>query len=122
MAIFIILFLPIHEYGRSFHLLRSSTILFFRDLKFLSFRSFLHLFGYSHTKVFYITCDYCEGRLWPNSFLSMVFSYEKRKALYFMLILCLATMLNLFIRFRGSLVELLGTLKYTITSSEIVIF
>jgi hypothetical protein len=30
------LILPIHEHGRSFHLLRSSLISFFRDLKFLS--------------------------------------------------------------------------------------
>ena len=34
------LILPIHEYGRSFHLLRSSSISLFRDLKFLSYRSF----------------------------------------------------------------------------------
>jgi hypothetical protein len=40
MAIFTILILPIHEYDRSFHLLRSSSISFFRDLKFLSYRSF----------------------------------------------------------------------------------
>jgi hypothetical protein len=30
----------LHEHGRSFHLLRSSSISFFRDLKFLSYRSF----------------------------------------------------------------------------------
>jgi hypothetical protein len=39
MAIFIILILPIHEHGRSFYLLKSSSISFFRDLKFL-YRSF----------------------------------------------------------------------------------
>ena len=37
---FTILTLPTHEHGRSFHLLRSSLISFFRDLKFLSYRSF----------------------------------------------------------------------------------
>jgi hypothetical protein len=37
------LILPIHEHGRSFHLLRSSLISFFRDLKFLSYRSFTSL-------------------------------------------------------------------------------
>jgi hypothetical protein len=42
IAIFSILILPIHEHGRSFHLLRSS-ISFFRDLKFLSYRSFVSL-------------------------------------------------------------------------------
>jgi hypothetical protein len=35
IAIFIILILPILEQERSFHLLRSSLISFFRDLKFL---------------------------------------------------------------------------------------
>jgi hypothetical protein len=40
MAIFTKLILPIHEHGRSFHLLKSSSISFFRDLKFLSYRYF----------------------------------------------------------------------------------
>ena len=38
--IFTILLLPTYEHGRSFHLLRHSSISFFRDLKFLSCRSF----------------------------------------------------------------------------------
>jgi hypothetical protein len=42
IAIFTTLILPIHEHGRSFHLLRS-LIYFFRDLKFLSYRSFSSL-------------------------------------------------------------------------------
>jgi hypothetical protein len=40
MAIFTMLILPIHEHGRAFHLLRSSSISFFRDLKFWSYKSF----------------------------------------------------------------------------------
>ena len=32
--------LAIHEHGTSFHLLRSSSISFFKDLKFLSYKSF----------------------------------------------------------------------------------
>jgi hypothetical protein len=43
MAIFTILILPIHEHRRSFHLLRFSSISFFRDLKFLSCKSFTSL-------------------------------------------------------------------------------
>jgi hypothetical protein len=35
IAIFTILILPIHEHGRSFHLLRSASISFFRDLEVL---------------------------------------------------------------------------------------
>jgi hypothetical protein len=40
IAIFTLLILPIYKHGRSFHLLRSSSISFFRDLKLLSFKSF----------------------------------------------------------------------------------
>jgi hypothetical protein len=40
IAILTILILPIHKHGRSSHLLRSSSISFFRDLKFLSYRTF----------------------------------------------------------------------------------
>ena len=40
IAIFTMLILPIHKHGRPFHFLRSSFIYFFRDLKFLSYRSF----------------------------------------------------------------------------------
>jgi hypothetical protein len=39
MAIFTILILSIHEHRRSFHLLRSSLNSFFRDSKFLAYRS-----------------------------------------------------------------------------------
>ena len=67
MAIFTILILLIHAHRRSFHLL-SSQISFFRDLNFLSYRYFTCLV--SHTKVFYIVCDYCEGCHFPNFFLS----------------------------------------------------
>ena len=40
MAIFTMVILLIHEYGRSFHLLISSSVSFFKDLKLLSYRSF----------------------------------------------------------------------------------
>jgi hypothetical protein len=40
MAIFNILILPIHEHGRSFQILRSSSLSFFRDLKFFSYGYF----------------------------------------------------------------------------------
>ena len=51
IAIFTIMILPIHEHGRSFHLLRSSLNSFFRDLKFLLYRSFTSL--ESHQDIFY---------------------------------------------------------------------
>ena len=40
VAIFIMLILPMQEHGRSFHFLISSSISFFKDLKFLSNMSF----------------------------------------------------------------------------------
>jgi hypothetical protein len=40
MALFTMLILLIHYHRRSFHLLKSSSISFFRDLKFLSYRCF----------------------------------------------------------------------------------
>jgi hypothetical protein len=43
IAIFTVLILSIHEHGRSFHLLRPSLISFFRDLQFLSYRTFTSL-------------------------------------------------------------------------------
>ena len=39
IAIFIMLILPSHEHGRSFRFLVSSSISFFKDLKFLSYKS-----------------------------------------------------------------------------------
>jgi hypothetical protein len=55
--IFTILILVVHEHGIIFHLLRSSTISFFRDLKFLLYRSFICLFRVTPR---YFICDYCE--------------------------------------------------------------
>ena len=43
IAIFTLLILPIQEHGRSFHFLVSSSISFFKDLKFLPNRSFTSL-------------------------------------------------------------------------------
>jgi hypothetical protein len=40
MSISTMLFLPVHEHVRSFHLLKSFSVSFFRDLKFLSYKSF----------------------------------------------------------------------------------
>ena len=40
MSIFTVLILPMPKHGRSFHIMKSSSISFFRDLNFLSCRSF----------------------------------------------------------------------------------
>jgi hypothetical protein len=104
MAIFTILILPIHEQGRSFCPQRSSMISFFRDLKCLSYRSFICLVR--------VTPRYCilfvtivKGIIYLISF-SACLSFEYRKATdLFELILYPAILLKLFIRFRSSLME-----------------
>jgi hypothetical protein len=68
MAIFSMLTLPIHDHGRSMHLLISSTI-FLQGLEVLVIQKF-HLLGKSFTKIFYIICDYYKGYCFHNFFLS----------------------------------------------------
>ena len=113
MAIFTILILPIHEHGTSFQLLRSSLISFFRDLRFFSYRSFICSFRV--TPRYYI---YVKGVVSLIS-CSACLSFEYRKATDLLeLILYLATLLKLFTSYRNSLMEFLGSLKYSIISSS----
>ena len=111
------LILPIHEHGRSFHLLRSSLISFFRDLKFLSYRSFTSLVRVT-PRYFILFVTFEKGVVFLI-FYSACLSFVYRKAIDLgELILYPATSLKLFIRLRSSLVEFLGSLIYTIISSE----
>ena len=115
MAIFTMLILSIHEHGRYFHLLRSSSISFFRDLKFLSHRSFTSLVRVT-PKYFMLLVTILKG-VSLISF-SAYLSFVQRKATALIVfILYPATFLKLFIRFRSSLVEFLGSLIDTIISS-----
>jgi hypothetical protein len=111
-----ILILSIHEHGRSFHLLRSSSTSFFRNLKFLLYISFTCLVRFTPSYlILFVTI--VKGVFFIISF-SACLSFEYRKATDLLeLILYLATLLKLFIRFRSSLVEFLGSLIYTIISS-----
>jgi hypothetical protein len=114
MTIFTILILPIHEHGRSFHILRSSLISFFRDLKFLSYRSFTCLVRVT-PRYFILFVTIVKG----TSLISfpVCLSFVQRKATdWFELILYLSNLLKLFIGFRSSLVEFLVSLKYSIIS------
>ena len=113
--IFTILILSIHEHGRPFHLLRSSLISFFRDLKLLSYRSFTSLVRvYPRYFILFVTIE--KGVVSLISF-SACLSFVYRKAIdLFELILYPATTLKLFIRFKSSLVEFLGSFIYTIRS------
>jgi hypothetical protein len=116
MDIFTVSILPIHKHGRSFHLLRSSSISFFRDLKFLTYTSFTCLVKVTqrHFILFFIIV---KGVI-SLTFFSSRFSFEYRKATdLFELILYLTNLLKLFISGRSSLEEILGSLKYTIILS-----
>ena len=115
IAIFTILILPIHEHGRSFHLLRTSISLF-RDLKFFSYRSFTSLVRVT-SRYFILFVTIVKGINSLTSF-SACLSFVWRKATdLFQLILYPATALKLFIRFKSSLLEFLGSLIYAIISS-----
>jgi hypothetical protein len=116
MTIFTILILPIHEHVRFFHLLRSSSIYFSRDLKFLSYRSLTCLITVTPL---YVTLfmTIVKGVVSLISF-SVCLSFEYRKAIHWMeLILYPATLLKLFVSCKSSLVKYLGSHKYTIMSS-----
>ena len=64
-----------------------------------------------------MVCDYCEGVVSLISF-SACLSFEYKKSTDVLeLILYPATLLKLFIKFKSSLVEFLGLLKYMIISS-----
>jgi hypothetical protein len=116
LAICTILLLTIHEHERYFHLLRSSLSSFFRDFKFLSYRSFTCLIRV--TQRYFILFVTIVKVSFSYFFFSDSLSFEYEKVTYlFELILHLATLLNLFIICRSSLVEFLELLKYTIISS-----
>ena len=110
------LILPIQEQGRSFHFLLSSSISFFKDLKFLSNRSFTSLVRVT-PRYFMLFVAIVKGEVSLIS-LSAPLSFLYRRATDFLeLILYPATLLKVFINCRSYLAELLGSLMYTIISS-----
>jgi hypothetical protein len=116
MASFTIYILPIYKHGRSYHLLRSSLISFFRDLKVLSYRSFT-CFVRITARYFILFVTIVKDVVSLVSF-SAYLSFEYRKATeLFELILYLATLLKLVISCRSFLVEFLASLKYNIILS-----
>ena len=116
MAIFPILILPIHEHGRSLHLLKSSLIFFFRGLKFLSYISFTCLILVTPRYVMLFMCI-VKGVISLISF-SACLSFEQKKAIdLFEIILYPATLLNFFFNVRSFLVDVLRLLDYKIMLS-----
>ena len=116
IAILTILILPTHEHERSFHLLSSSLISFFRDLKFLSYRSFTSLVTVT-PRYFILFVTIVKGVVSLISFSAYLFFMQRKATDLFEIILYLATSQKLFNRFRSSLVEFLGSLIYSIISS-----
>jgi hypothetical protein len=112
MTSFTMLILLIH--GRSFHLLRSSLISFFRDFKFLSYRYFTWLVRIIPRHFILFVAIYYEGCYF---FIFFLIPFILRRKALSKLILYPTTLLKFFIRCRCSLVELLGLLIYTIISS-----
>ena len=110
------LILPIQEQVRSFHFLVSSSISFFQTLKFLSNRSFTSLVKVT-PRYFMLFVTIVKGDLSLISLSVSLFLVYRRATDFLELILYPATLLKVFISYRSSLVEFLGSLMYTIISS-----
>ena len=109
------LILLVHDYGRSFHLLKFSLINFFRDLEVLFTQIFL-LLCESYLKIFYIIFDYCEGYCLSIFFLSPFIICIKEGS-WFVWVNWTSNHFAEVISCGSSLVEFLGLLMYTILSS-----
>lgn len=118
MTIFTNLILQVHKHGRSFHLLISSLIFFFKDLKFY------------HTSVwpawleFHQYVLYYFRSLWRTLFPCLFVCFFLRlcviwiwEGYYILYVLYPATLLKVLISCTSSTVEFLGSLMYTIKSS-----
>ena len=109
-----ILILPIHEHGRSFHLLIYSLISFFKDLKLLSYRSFTCLVRViPRYSILFVAI--LKGFVYLISFSShLSFVYRRATDFVFELILYSVSLLKVFINCRSSQGDVLGLLMYTI--------
>ena len=110
---FTMLILYIQKHGRSFHFLISSSIFFVKDILLYRFLSCFIRFSPR-----YFICGYCKGRCFFDFFLGHL-SFLCRKATdFFYVILYPDTLLKVFISYRSSLVEFLGSVRFNIISSE----
>jgi hypothetical protein len=89
MAIFILLILPIYEYGRSFHLLIHLSIFLFKDLKlfFFPYNSFICLLRVT-TRYFIIDMVIVKGSAFLDSSLVHL-SFVYRRATDFCELICI---------------------------------
>lgn len=107
-----------YEHGWSFHLLISSLIHFFKDLKFLLHSSFTCLVRLI-PRYFLVSVAIVKDVASLNSVSAHDTSFDKWKLLFFFfeLTLYLDTSLKVFIHCRNSLAEYWRLLMYTILSS-----
>jgi hypothetical protein len=109
------LILYFQEHGRYFNLLIFSSVSFFMDLKFFSYRSFTGRVR-ATPRYFMLLMAIVKGVV-PLIFFWACLSFVQRRASdFFELILYPVTLLKVFIRC-SSLVEILGLLMYMIISS-----
>ena len=102
-ATFTMLILPTQEHGRSFYFLMSSSVSFFKDLKFLSYKTSTCLVRV--TQRYFM--PFLKGVFPLISFPALLSSVYRRATDIFELILYPATLLKMFISCRSSLVEFL---------------
>ena len=93
MAIFTILFLPFHESGIAFHLLRSYLISYFKDINFLSYRTFTYLVRVTPRNFIFVII--VKGAISLISFSDYLFFEYRNVTGLFFLILYLAILLKL---------------------------
>ena len=105
-----------HEHGRSFYLLIASSISFFKDLKFLLYRSFPCSVRVT-PRQFMLFVAIVKGDVSLISLSTYLLSVYGRATDFFQLILYPATLLKVFTSYKSFLVEFLESLIYTIISS-----
>ena len=105
--IFIMLILSTQEHGRSFPFLVSSSISFFKDLKFFLYNSFTCMVRVT-PRYFVLFVAIVKGDVSLISFSVHLLSAHRRAIDFFELILYPATLLKVFMSCRISLVEFFG--------------
>ena len=115
MTIFTILILFIHEPEIYFHLLISSSISFFKDLKLLSYRSLTCLVRII-PRYFILFVNFITKIIPLKSFL-VYLSFVQWRATFFWDYFLSSNFAKMFISYRGSLLKLWKSFMYIILSS-----
>lgn len=107
------LILPTHHHRISVYLLTSSSIIyFFKDMKIFIIQVF-YLLGQSYSVILYYLRHH--GRCcFPDFFLNLFVICIQKSYNFFELIMYSVTSVNMFVSCKSSLVEILGSLMYSI--------